>query len=233
MLAARKWSAGSGNLTRHECLLTADTVVILGNRILNKPADEVEAVEMLTELSGNTHIVITGVCIGGPDSAPFKLHVRSAVTFHTLNPAEIHEYVRTFRPLDKAGAYGAQECLAQGANPCSELERAFIQRLSLGDILTRSKPANWKAAPMTAIKGIEGPYFNVMGLPVAELRRLAIRCKAEDWKNVSLKIEYLGRELAYSDLASSDWASGSLEPSRLFLSFRPVQKEDGKNRCRR
>jgi len=156
-------------LKDNECLITADTVVILGKRILNKPSDEQEAIRMLTELSGKTHTVITGVCIGQAGPKPYTTSIRTAVTFHDLPQDKIAEYVKVFRPLDKAGAYGAQECLAPDANPCSPVEQDFIARLGLGEIIARSKPPNWKAAPLTAIRRIDGPYFNVMGLPIAEI----------------------------------------------------------------
>ena len=169
LLAVRKWKAGLGTLEAAECMLTADTVVILNDKILNKPADEAEAVRMLTELSGNTHQVITGVCMGHSDMEPVKIEVRSFVTFNTLTKKEILDYVRTFRPLDKAGAYGAQECLAPETDPCSPEEKVFIQQLGLDGIIARSKPDDLRSAPMTAIQKIEGPYFNVMGLPIAEI----------------------------------------------------------------
>ncbi len=169
ILALRKWTAGLGTLGEDECLLTADTVVILHNRILNKPADEAEAVSMLSDLSANTHTVVTGVCMGHRNMDPVRMEVRSLVTFHPLTSAQIRDYVETFKPLDKAGAYGAQECLAPDADPCSPEEKAFIERLGLGDIITRSRPAGWRSSPMTAIRTIDGPYFNVMGLPIAEI----------------------------------------------------------------
>ncbi|MFM8348292.1 MAG: Maf family protein [Bacteroidota bacterium] len=169
LLALRKWTAGSEMTESSTCLLTADTIVLHRGKILNKPSDEAEAIQMLSELSGSTHTVITGVCMGMNNSTPVQLNVRSSVTFHNLSRKSILQYVQTFRPMDKAGAYGAQECLAVDNDPCSPEELALIRRLGLGDIIERSKPAGWKSAPMTAIKYIEGPYFNVMGLPVAEL----------------------------------------------------------------
>lgn len=89
-------------------VLGADTVVVLDDHVLGKPADPEEAVRMLRKLSGRTHVVWTGVHLAR-DGAP--LHgkaVPSEVTFRNLSDAEIDRYVRTGDPLDKAGAYGIQ-----------------------------------------------------------------------------------------------------------------------------
>lgn len=93
-----------------QIILTADTVVILGKRILNKPADREEAIEMLTALSGNTHTVVTAVCLLSKDKhVLFDDHTQ--VTFKRLTPEEIVYYVNHCKPFDKAGAYGAQDWL--------------------------------------------------------------------------------------------------------------------------
>ncbi len=91
-----------------ELLITADTVVVLGNEVLGKPRDEADAVRMLTELSGRTHQVITGVCLT-TEHEQRSFTVTTDVTFRPLTPWEIHYYVTHYRPFDKAGAYGIQE----------------------------------------------------------------------------------------------------------------------------
>lgn len=91
-----------------EVLITADTIVVLDDQILGKPADAEEAKQMLSSLSGKTHHVITGVCLKSRD----QLHhfsVISEVTFKTLAEEEISYYVENYKPFDKAGAYGIQE----------------------------------------------------------------------------------------------------------------------------
>jgi septum formation protein len=93
---------------RNQLVVTADTVVILSNRILNKPANKPEAIEMLTALSGKTHTVMTGVCILSTEKE-IAFDDTTEVTFKTLTPAEIEYYVDTYKPYDKAGAYGAQD----------------------------------------------------------------------------------------------------------------------------
>ena len=91
-----------------EIIITADTVVVVDDNILGKPADALEAKRMLRAISGKTHQVMTSVCIAS--SGLRKLFtVTTDVTFRQLTDGEIDYYVDTFRPLDKAGAYGIQE----------------------------------------------------------------------------------------------------------------------------
>ena len=93
---------------KDEVLLTADTVVVLGNEIMGKPHDEADAMRMLRQLSGKTHQVITGVCLTTNDKQVTFADVTD-VSFAELTDEEIKYYVDNFRPLDKAGAYGIQE----------------------------------------------------------------------------------------------------------------------------
>jgi septum formation protein len=88
-------------------VVAADTAVVLGARILGKPVDADDAHALLASLSGNTHEVITGVCVRGP-AGEERFAVRTAVRFRALQPAEIRWYVATGEPLDKAGAYAIQ-----------------------------------------------------------------------------------------------------------------------------
>lgn len=89
-------------------VLTADTVVVCGNDIMGKPTDEQDAFRMLRELSGKTHQVYTGVCL---TTTAMQKHftVCTDVTFKELSDDEIWHYIRTYKPMDKAGAYGIQE----------------------------------------------------------------------------------------------------------------------------
>ncbi len=107
-LSRQKADAYKADIAANELVITADTIVINNNTVLGKPATAQEAVEMLQSLSGHTHKVITGVTI----TSATRQVTFSAVTlveFATLDDAEIHHYVDTFTPLDKAGAYGIQE----------------------------------------------------------------------------------------------------------------------------
>ncbi|TNE80951.1 MAG: septum formation protein Maf [Bacteroidetes bacterium] len=91
-----------------EIIVTGDTVVAIGDSILNKPEDAADAKRMLRLLSGTEHQVITGVCIRNAQ----KEKLFSAVTqvrFKELSDAEIDFYISAYKPYDKAGAYGIQE----------------------------------------------------------------------------------------------------------------------------
>ena len=97
-----------------EIIVTADTVVVLGDTILNKPADRNEAIQMLSTLSGKTHLVITGVCIVSKEKEE-SFDDTTAVTFKSLSRQEIEFYVDNYKPYDKAGAYGAQDWIGMVA----------------------------------------------------------------------------------------------------------------------
>lgn len=88
-------------------VIAADTVVVLDGQILGKPKDAADAVRMLTELSGRTHKVLTGVAVSF-DGRQLAEVCETEVIFRTLTAAEIADYVATGEPLDKAGAYGIQ-----------------------------------------------------------------------------------------------------------------------------
>lgn len=89
-------------------ILTADTTVILGNRILEKPKDAAEAMDMLLSLSGTTHDVNTGVAISYGNKIQ-AFNCTTSVTFRKLSPKEITDYIHDYQPFDKAGAYGIQD----------------------------------------------------------------------------------------------------------------------------
>lgn len=100
--------ASAYQVVEGELLITADTVVVLGDEVLGKPADVADAARMLHRLSGKTHRVITGVALTtAKDQRAF--HVTTEVTFKTFTEEEIDYYVSHYSPLDKAGAYGIQE----------------------------------------------------------------------------------------------------------------------------
>jgi len=97
-----------------EIIVTADTVVVLGPTILNKPGDRSEAIRMLSSLSGKTHLVITGVCIISKEKEE-SFDDTTEVTFKRLSQQEIEFYVDQYKPYDKAGAYGAQDWIGMVA----------------------------------------------------------------------------------------------------------------------
>ena len=107
-IAEKKAQAYRASMAPDELIITADTVVIVGSDILGKPKDEADAVRMLREISGRTHQVTTGVCLTTA-TRQRSFSVTTDVTFKQLTDAEIQHYVSTYRPFDKAGAYGIQE----------------------------------------------------------------------------------------------------------------------------
>ena len=132
-IAEEKAAAYQSVMEDDDLIITADTVVVLGDEVLGKPTDLDDARRMLRELSGQTHQVITGVCLMSKNKKR-SFAVTTDVTFKQLTDDEIDYYVDTYRPLDKAGAYGIQEWIG------------YI-----------------------GVTGLNGSYFNVMGLPVQRI----------------------------------------------------------------
>ena len=107
-ISHKKALAYQADMGNDELIITADTVVILGDEVLGKPTDSDDACRMLRELSGKTHKVVTGVTIvTANDTRSFS--AVSDVEFATLSDDDIKYYVDNYQPLDKAGAYGIQE----------------------------------------------------------------------------------------------------------------------------
>ncbi len=148
-----------------EIIVTADTIVIFFDKILNKPRDKKEACEMLALLSGRTHVVMTGVCILSKEKEESFDDV-TKVTFQPLTKDKIEFYVDHFKPYDKAGAYGAQDCKPEAFNPCSPEENAFLKEIQREDLIDHFFTKSTSVPNIVFIKKISGSYFNVMGLPV-------------------------------------------------------------------
>lgn len=107
-LSQKKGDAYCSQLKEDEIVITADTVVIIDDKILGKPKNEADAIEMLKTLSGRSQTVVTGVSL--TDSTHrHTFSVSTEVRFASLSDTEIRYYVEKYRPLDKAGAYGIQE----------------------------------------------------------------------------------------------------------------------------
>ncbi|GAB3202048.1 septum formation protein [Pontibacter aydingkolensis] len=106
-LASHKADAYKSDI-ENEVVITADTIVCLGNKVLNKPQSHHEAAEMLRALSGTCHEVITGVCLLSKEGKTV-FHDITKVYFKELTLAEIDFYINHYKPFDKAGAYGIQE----------------------------------------------------------------------------------------------------------------------------
>ncbi len=103
--------SGAGICLSKGCLIiSADTMVVFNNKIYGKPKDELDAQRMLSDLSGNTHFVVTAITVLDSDSQEYVSDVvKTYVTFQNLSEDLIKDYVKNKKPLDKAGAYGIQE----------------------------------------------------------------------------------------------------------------------------
>lgn len=143
-LSGQKAEAVLGLLEEGDALvIAADTVVALEGRILGKPADTENAMEMLRSLAGKTHQVYTGVTLlyrRGEETARKVFHEKTKVHFYPMTEEEIRSYAASGEPLDKAGAYGIQGIFAR------------------------------------YVRGIEGDYNNVVGLPAGRLYQ-----EAKEW----------------------------------------------------
>lgn len=105
---AQEKSKAFGELRDPNMLITADTIVWHNNKVLGKPTDYSDATQMLTRLSNQWHEVITGVCLRNSEKTEC-FHDTSRVKFAALSQSEIRHYIETYKPYDKAGAYGIQE----------------------------------------------------------------------------------------------------------------------------
>lgn len=106
-MAELKTSDVAAHLTG-KTVLGADTIVVLGDRIMGKPTDKDHALEMLTALSGNTHQVITSFCLILPDGKTILKAISTDVDMRNSNEGELKGYIDTGEPMDKAGAYAIQ-----------------------------------------------------------------------------------------------------------------------------
>lgn len=148
-----------------QVIVAADTVVILEDEILNKPKDRDDAIRILSSLSGKTHRVMTGVSIVSQEKEE-HFDDTTEVTFRDLTRKEIEFYIDHFQPYDKAGAYGAQDTLPEGMNPCSQEEMQFLRSIEKEYIIEQTVTPPPADERIVVIKEISGSYFNVMGLPV-------------------------------------------------------------------
>lgn len=109
-------------------IITADTIVVLGEEVIGKPMDRVDAIQMISKLVGNKHTVMTAVCIAHHG----EIHAfveKTNVYFAHLSEEEIAYYVDTYQPYDKAGAYGVQEWL--GMTTITHIEGDFYNVMGL------------------------------------------------------------------------------------------------------
>lgn len=139
-LAQKKANSLADKIT-DEIIIAADTVVIIEGKILNKPATEAEAFEMLSQLSGKKHDVITGVCLLSKEKT-LTFSDLTEVYFAKLTEEEINFYVTYYRPFDKAGAYGAQEWM--GMIAIEKIIGSYFNVMGLPVHLVYQHLRNWE-----------------------------------------------------------------------------------------
>jgi septum formation protein len=146
-LASLKASAGWSQVARtaQSPVLGADTTVVLGSQIVGKPRNRHDAIDMLLELSGRTHVVLTAIALAtGPD--PVLRLSRSEVTFCSIEPALAAAYWDTGEPVDKAGGYAIQ---GLGARFVQHLSGSFSGVMGLplyetAQLLTEARVPQWR-----------------------------------------------------------------------------------------
>jgi len=115
-------------LAENDIVITSDTIVWLHNKAIEKPKDKQQAIEMLQELSGTGHKVITSICIKTVASQKV-FHDETMVYFKPLSMEEITYYVENYKPFDKAGAYGIQEWI--GFIGVTKIEGSYFNVMGL------------------------------------------------------------------------------------------------------
>lgn len=131
---ARKKAAAIAPLAPEAVIIAADTVVLLDHYILGKPTDEANALDILRQLSGRMHKVVSGVCIrDGVREVSFS--VTTEVYFRSLTDAQIRHYVTNYKPYDKAGAYAIQEWI--GVTGIEKINGDYynVMGLPIGDLI--------------------------------------------------------------------------------------------------
>ena len=127
-LAELKANAFLSLLKENQLVITADTIVWLDGKVLNKPANHDEGFRMLKDLSGKKHQVVTGVCLLTSEKR-ISFYSSTDVWFKELSDNEIQFYLENYRPYDKAGAYGIQEWI--GYIGISRIEGSFFNVMGL------------------------------------------------------------------------------------------------------
>jgi septum formation protein len=127
-LARQKALQFKSEISENDIVITADTIVWCGNKVLDKPSDFKEAVDILCFMSGKTHEVITGVTFLS-NRADYTFSETTRVTFDNLSEEEINYYVKKFQPFDKAGAYGIQEWI--GLAGITSIEGSYFNVMGL------------------------------------------------------------------------------------------------------
>jgi septum formation protein len=127
-LAKLKAEPFTEELAHDALVITADTIVWIEDKVLGKPNDYEHAVEMLRQLSGKKHVVVTGVCLTSREKQ-VCFSATTDVYFKELSQSEIDYYLDNFRPYDKAGSYGVQEWI--GYIAITHIEGSYFNVMGL------------------------------------------------------------------------------------------------------
>ncbi len=132
-------------LTDGQLAITCDTIVVLGDRVLEKPVDEDDAFRILSTLAGHQHTVCTSVALTDCDGIRVSDYETTGVIFNDVQPEQIREYIASGEPMDKAGAYGIQgmgaflvDRIEGNLDTVVGLPRTLLDRLA-GDINAKRK----------------------------------------------------------------------------------------------
>lgn len=126
-ISDKKAKAFDASIT-DEFVITSDTIVCINDEILGKPIDRADAVRMINLLSGTQHKVVTGVSILHKHTID-SFYDTTIVHLESMTPEEIDYYIDTYKPYDKAGAYGIQEWI--GMNKISKIEGSYTNVMGL------------------------------------------------------------------------------------------------------
>jgi septum formation protein len=131
---AKKKADAVSHLAEDAIVIAADTVVLLDHHILGKPTDAQHAKDILAQLSGRVHKVVTGVCIRKAEKE-VAFSVTTEVFFRSLSDAQIDHYVTKYKPYDKAGAYAIQEWI--GVTGIEKINGDYynVMGLPIGDVI--------------------------------------------------------------------------------------------------
>lgn len=127
-IAKRKAATFKNDLSGNKIVITADTIVWCDNKVLGKPLNREDAANMLREISGKTHEVITGVSLLSA-AKELTFSDSTKVTFDKISEEDIYYYIDNYRPYDKAGAYGIQEWI--GISACSHIDGSYFNVVGL------------------------------------------------------------------------------------------------------
>lgn len=139
-IAALKAQEFLPSLADNELLISCDTLVWHNGKALGKPTNEVEAFEMLQSLSGQTHQVISSVCMA-TQQQQIVFNATTDVRFSEISEADIRFYIKNYHPLDKAGAYGIQDWI--GLTYIAEVQGSYTNVVGMPMELLYQHLKNW------------------------------------------------------------------------------------------